>query len=956
MLFLSFALAVFALVPGSDAQGVDFGKILSKKPSLSQARNTATVSVNTKATAASITSTLLKAKTTSKRVSQKAKGRKADTGACSQLVIPFAYSPQDNTPKGFLLDAQLRTISQQASGYPAGYSNVFAAQYGTISASGLLQSQSLSSFNISACAATCNSVAQCKAFNIYFERSPTLLPGLGCPNPKAVADVKCDLWSTSVQTSQATNIGRWRTDFMVVNQGSNGYNKLPVPAKLEGFRSPVALAGAVDAPTAYVGADFFSTESFDPAVCANFCRTTTTLSKQTLQKPKSKVTRACNFFNALDISLNGISQGTYCQLYATDVSTQAKLYTATLGKTRYDLLRSFGYLALVDNTLSSTSVPVATTAASASTISTTITSTSSIAGTSSSSPSSATSYTTRPSLSPASSSRSSVFITSSTTAQSPSTPSSSGTVYDRGSSTTLSTKVSPISTSRTTANAQTTTTPAASSSTSLIINSATSAKPSSTTTTTTTTSTTASAISSSTSLTTTTTTSATSVSTSRMVSSTTSAEPSFATATNPPDRANAGPGVESKHFNIHGTTEEQATYLAPFLEATYQCFIRDMGWRTTGLGFGGQNPGQYFKTNIYSVTDLGGAWMSVDGSNGLGYANIDSAWGINIPVYVHEYGHVIHYHQENWVGQGRTGAWWETMAQWITDTSLSSPLCASARARYNLTDAASLATPMNLDMLVSRSYQVIVDGTQGSGNYYEAWPFFTYLTNNPDNIPALGSDTLRQMLLQYALNSNEDPLSTLQRVAGGTSVQSIVGRYWARMAFVDIGHPAGVQAFIDQQNNLDYQHLDTVSTGLWRVKESRRPRYMGSNMIKLTGASGTVSVQINSTSAFTATAAIRAANNGPVRYAALSSTRTTTFTAGQDEQVIVVVANTPSELIAYDAFNLANSQASVGMDYTIAVQGAIVATTAPSKRDLEQGGLARGARHQHDHTSSCVRP
>jgi hypothetical protein len=33
---------------------------------------------------------------------------------------------------------------------------------------------------------------------------------------------------------------------------------------------------------------------------------------------------------------------------------------------------------------------------------------------------------------------------------------------------------------------------------------------------------------------------------------------------------------------------------------------------------------------------------------------------------------------------------------------------------------------------------MIVDGTQNSGNYYQAWPFFTYLTNNPDNFTGLG--------------------------------------------------------------------------------------------------------------------------------------------------------------------------------------------------------------------------
>jgi hypothetical protein len=163
--------------------------------------------------------------------------------------------------------------------------------------------------------------------------------------------------------------------------------------------------------------------------------------------------------------------------------------------------------------------------------------------------------------------------------------------------------------------------------------------------------------------------------------------------------------------------------------------------------------------------------------------------------------------------------------------------------------------------------QVIVDGSSGSGNYYQAWPFLTYLTNNPDGYSGLGPTALRDMFREHDGN-NETPLHVLERVASPVEVQTIVGRYWARMAYLDIGHQQAQEAFFRSRGSLNLANLDSSGNQTWRVKAARQPRYFGANIIPLTAA-GDVSVQVTSSAAFTATLAIRA-SSGAVRYVDLS--------------------------------------------------------------------------------------
>ncbi|KAH7166388.1 hypothetical protein EDB81DRAFT_918783 [Dactylonectria macrodidyma] len=398
------------------------------------------------------------------------------------------------------------------------------------------------------------------------------------------------------------------------------------------------------------------------------------------------------------------------------------------------------------------------------------------------------------------------------------------------------------------------------------------------------------------------------------------AEPATFTA-----NANVGPGgssfKDSDHFRVYnGDSASSASALA-MLEGAYDCFVTKLKWRSSGLSYNQDNEdGPWYKTNIYSVSTLEGAAgvMQADGTLGLSYLEVVSDWLATPGVTVHEYGHALHYHQQTWVNQGNTGAWWETLANWVADTYATSDICADAREANGQTTSAS---EIDLAKVIGDSHQVIVDGTVDSGNYYQAWPFLTYLTSNPDSFAGLGQDTLRQMMLQYSKDSNETPLHTLARVSENATVGEIVGRYWAHMAYVDIGHATAQQLFLNQRESINYANLDSQGSGSYKVKSARQPRYMGANIIPLTtSGAATVAIKVTTSGVYTGTVAVYNSSTGATRYVSLVNDAASVKVASGEEATLVI-ANTPAEPILYDGFKL-SSEVSAGLDYTVTISGA----------------------------------
>ncbi|KAF4980653.1 hypothetical protein FZEAL_3402 [Fusarium zealandicum] len=386
---------------------------------------------------------------------------------------------------------------------------------------------------------------------------------------------------------------------------------------------------------------------------------------------------------------------------------------------------------------------------------------------------------------------------------------------------------------------------------------------------------------------------------------------------------NVGPGgsnfKDSPHFRVYGGNANDMSQAIDMLEGAYDCFVGTLKWRSPGLSFNDDSTsGPRSKTNVYSVAALDNAAgvMHSDFETGLAWLEVVNDNLAMSGVTVHEYGHGLHYHQRTWVNQGRTGAWWETVANWVADTYKTSDICAEARSAHN---QEASPTEIELQKVLGESHRVIVDGSPNGGNYYEAWPFFAYLTNNPDKFAGLGQDTMRQMMLQYEEGSNETPLHTLARVSQNATVGDIVGRYWARMANVDIGHASAHEAFVSQRDTIDFASVEPSGNGAYKPTADRQPRYMGANIIPLAVSGAEVSVKVTSDAEFVATVVVYS-EGAEARYTTLAN-GAATVGVRDGEQVSVVVANAPAEPILYDGFEL-SAEVSKGLDYTLELTGA----------------------------------
>ncbi|GAM91314.1 hypothetical protein ANO11243_093630 [Dothideomycetidae sp. 11243] len=361
MLLSNVFLPALALVCLADAQGIKFDQILKKKPGLAHTTNTKPPITHTTQIASSIvkhmksikpttTTTKKSAKPTAKAGTAGAAIPKVKAAACAPATPLYSYIPSDNSPSGFIVDASLASLAKAAVLYPAGYSTSFTNAYGSLFANNYLTAYDLPSYNASACAAYCNAYPSCTAFNVYIERQPSLYPADSCSNPSAITGIRCALWNDTVTASQAQNVGQWRVNFMVVIQGSNGYNKNPASSTISGYQAAVPLAGAVDVrPLIATGAtdptvaSGFVTSGNSAQQCASLCTNATTSARNAAISSGATSYSPCNYFNTVQISVNGAVQGTYCQLYTQDVSAYAGLYNATYAGVTYDLVSSYGY-------------------------------------------------------------------------------------------------------------------------------------------------------------------------------------------------------------------------------------------------------------------------------------------------------------------------------------------------------------------------------------------------------------------------------------------------------------------------------------------------------------------------------------------------------------------------------------------------------------------------------------
>jgi hypothetical protein len=147
----------------------------------------------------------------------------------------------------------------------------------------------------------------------------------------------------------------------------------------------------------------------------------------------------------------------------------------------------------------------------------------------------------------------------------------------------------------------------------------------------------------------------------------------------------------------------------------------------------------------------------------------------------------------------------------------------------------------------------------------------------------------------------------------------MVGRYWARMAYVDIGHKKMQAAFQKNRKSLNYTNLDSLGSGKYKVKAARQPRYMGESIIPLKGTGATTAnVTVVGNEPFIATLVI-SGSGGAVRCLDVFN-GTVEATVASGEEATLVIANTPDTLLVYDPFKL-TADLNKGLDYQLQLTG-----------------------------------
>jgi uncharacterized protein YneF (UPF0154 family) len=163
-------------------------------------------------------------------------------GMCYPMAAGHGPKPSADTTLAFLEHPEFTRLANQAP-QPVNYTRDYVDEHAaSFSTTAYLMYLELESYDPVKCSTQCNDVPVCKAFNIFFERKPTLQLGPNCPTSSSSTAIKCVLWAMQLDRRDATNRGYLNREFEVVIAGSNAYNRVPdAPAHVKSIATPVAV-------------------------------------------------------------------------------------------------------------------------------------------------------------------------------------------------------------------------------------------------------------------------------------------------------------------------------------------------------------------------------------------------------------------------------------------------------------------------------------------------------------------------------------------------------------------------------------------------------------------------------------------------------------------------------------------------------------------------------------------
>ena len=368
--------------------------------------------------------------------------------------------------------------------------------------------------------------------------------------------------------------------------------------------------------------------------------------------------------------------------------------------------------------------------------------------------------------------------------------------------------------------------------------------------------------------------------------------------------------LTSEHFQIiWGNNDKTGTVNASFVQGNLEnleniraFYVNEMGLEDTSVG----NNGGHYKTNLYisntglsKVTD-DWAYMSVDDGGFAFLVTEPGAMRVDPPSWVlpHEYAHAITKHQNGVV----SAPWYETVANWFRDQYLGSSYYKYGNNVYG--PESDFFRPIVLN---SNYYFPHMK------NYYDAWPFLLYVTENPDKMNGLGLDLMKNMLHD---TQDQTMFKKLERLSG-TSAKDMLGGYARRMVTFDFKRQF---SYIDEFNtmmaedsanyNKVYTTLESDNNGWYKVPDSRAPQQGGYNVIPLNIDLKSKQVVVNFSGDKSVSGAdwrasiVAKTKNGATRYSTMWNDGANTLNLqGDEEKVYLVVCATPNEMLDLTSFD-----------------------------------------------------
>ena len=252
--------------------------------------------------------------------------------------------------------------------------------------------------------------------------------------------------------------------------------------------------------------------------------------------------------------------------------------------------------------------------------------------------------------------------------------------------------------------------------------------------------------------------------------------------------------LESKHFRFlwDNQVASQSAWKANLprgtlrnLEEVWQLYVKALGYREPAESWtASKRDGHKYKVNI--TTWYGGYWAGGDDGD-FGRLNITpDGLRVDPPSWVvpHEGMHVFQMHQgRGFLDNPAVGPWWEAHANYGRERWLRSFY------RHFDSNTSAWSAPGNAFPRTAHLFH-------GHGvHYYDHWPIFLYLDENPDDLPELrpGSDgrVFSARVWQESL-PGEFIYDTLGRLAPQVGVKDLLGYYARRNASVYLGPNARV--------------------------------------------------------------------------------------------------------------------------------------------------------------------